>query len=54
MIWVALLTVKPVAALAPKVTAVVPEKFVPVIVTFVPPVDGPLVGEIDVTEGAPI
>ena len=54
VIWVALLTVKAAAALAPKVTAVVPEKFVPVIVTFVPPVDGPLVGEIDVTEGAPI
>ena len=53
MIWVALLTVKPVAAVAPKVTAVAPEKPVPVMVTVVPPVAGPEVGEIEVTVGAP-
>jgi hypothetical protein len=48
------LTVKLVAAVAPKVTAVVPVKFVPVIVTEVPPVVGPAVGEIEVTVGAPV
>ena len=34
---VALLTVKPVAAEAPKFTPVVPMKFVPVMLTAVPP-----------------
>ena len=38
--------------MAPKVTAVVPEKPVPVIVTVVPPEGGPDVGEIEVTVGA--
>ena len=51
VIWVAELTVKPVAGVAPKLTAVAPVKFVPVIVTDVPPVAGPEVGEIDVTVG---
>jgi hypothetical protein len=45
-------TVKPVAAVAPKVTAVVVENPVPVIVTVVPPAPGPVVGEIEVTVGA--
>ena len=52
VICVALLTVKPVAAVAPKVTAVAPEKLVPVTVTVVPPLVGPLVGEMEVTVGA--
>ncbi|MNL31508.1 hypothetical protein D3C87_1532990 [compost metagenome] len=52
MIWVALLIVKP-AAVAPKVTTVAPEKPVPVMVTVVPPLAGPEVGEIKVTVGAP-
>ncbi len=51
MICVALLTVKPVAAVAPKVTAVAPPRLVPVRVTVVPPACGPLVGEMDVTVG---
>ena len=41
VIWVALLTVKPVAAVAPNLTAVAPLNLVPVIVTLVPPADGP-------------
>jgi len=41
VICVALLTVKLVALVAPNFTAVVPMKFVPVIVTLVPPVVGP-------------
>ena len=52
VIEVAELTVKPVAAVAPKVTAVAPVKLVPVIVTVVPPAAGPDVGEIEVTVGA--
>ena len=52
MIDVALLTVKPVAGVAPKVTAVAPEKLVPVIVTVVPPDAGPAVGLIEVSVGA--
>ena len=52
VIWVALLTVKPVAAVAPKVTAVVPEKPVPVRTTDVPPLAGPVVGLRLVTAGA--
>jgi hypothetical protein len=46
------LTVKLLAAVAPKVTAVAPENPVPVIVTEVAPVVGPAVGEIEVTVGA--
>ena len=45
-------TVKPAAAVAPKVTAVAPVKPVPVMVTLVPLVEGPDVGEINVTVGA--
>ena len=52
VICVALLTVKPVAAVAPKVTAVVVLKFVPVITSVLPPVAGPVVGEMLVTVGA--
>ncbi|KRB26618.1 hypothetical protein ASD94_14070 [Acidovorax sp. Root70] len=52
VICVAEFTVKPVAGAAPKLTAVAPVKFVPVMVTDVPPPVGPAVGEIDVTAGA--
>ncbi len=52
VICVALLTVKPVAAVAPKVTAVAPDRLVPVRVTVVPPAVGPAVGEMEVTVGA--
>ena len=52
-IEVAELTVKLVAAAAPKVTAVAPEKPEPVMVTVVPPATGPDVGEIEVTVGGP-
>ena len=51
VIEVALFTVKPVAAAPPNVTAVALEKPVPEIVTTVPPPDGPLVGETDMTVG---
>jgi hypothetical protein len=51
VIDVGLLTVKVVAAVAPKFTAVAAVKLVPVIVTVVPPVAGPAVGLIDVTVG---
>ncbi|MNR38019.1 hypothetical protein D3C85_1560910 [compost metagenome] len=53
MIWVALSNLKLVAPVPPKVTPVTPVKFVPVMLTVVPPVIGPLVGAIDVTVGAP-
>ena len=52
--WVAELTVKLVAAVAPKFTAVEPVNPVPLIVTVVPPVAGPDVGEIEVTAGAAV
>ena len=52
VIWVAELTVKVVAAVAPKITAVAPVNPVPVIVTVVPPDVGPDVGEIEVAAGA--
>ena len=50
---VALTTVTFVAAIPPMVTVTVPEvaKPVPVMVTPVPPAAGPLLGEIDVTDG---
>ncbi len=51
---IAELTVKVVAAVAPKVTAVAPEKLLPVRVTTVPPVCGPVVGEIELMIGAAI
>jgi hypothetical protein len=53
VIDVAELTVKLAAAVAPNFTAVTPLKFVPDIVTGVPPLAGPDVGEIAVTVGAP-
>jgi hypothetical protein len=49
---VELMTVTPVAALAPKWTAVAPVKPVPVMVTFVPPFTGPTFGLTFVTVGA--
>ena len=52
VICVALLTVKPLAAVPPKVTAVAPVKPEPLMVTVVPPVLGPVVGEMPVTVGA--
>ena len=52
VICVALLTVKPLANVAPKVTAVVPLKFAPVMMTVAPPVVGPEVGEMLLTTGA--
>ncbi len=52
VIWVALLTVKPVAGVSPKFTAVAPERLAPVMITLVPPVAGPAVGEIELTVGA--
>jgi hypothetical protein len=52
VIWVALFTVKVVALVPPNWTAVAPVKFVPVIVTAVPPVVVPLVGVIPVMVGA--
>ena len=51
VIDVAELTVKPAAAVPPKVTAVAPVKLVPVMVTVVPPAIGPTVGEIEVIVG---
>lgn len=53
VIEVAELTVKLVALAAPNFTAVAPVRFVPVMVTVVPPAAGPDVGAIDVTVGAP-
>jgi len=41
-----------VAAVVPKLTAVAPRKSVPVMVTLVPPVSGPLLGLTAVTAGA--
>src|SRR5438876_9601826 len=49
-IWVAVWVVI-VAALAPNLTAVAPPRFVPVIVTLVPPVVGPASGLTVVTTG---
>jgi hypothetical protein len=49
---VALLMVNEVAGVPPNRTAVAPVKLLPVMVTGVPPVAGPLFGEIDVTVGA--
>ena len=48
---VALLTVNDVALVAPNFTAVAPVKFVPVMVTDVPPAVGPLAGLSPVTVG---
>jgi hypothetical protein len=51
---VAELTVKVVAAFAPKLTAVAPVKPVPVMVMEVPPATGPVLGAIDVMVGAAV
>jgi hypothetical protein len=51
VIEVALTTETPVAAMPSKVTAVVPVKFVPVIVTLVPPATGPVDGAMLVNVG---
>ena len=53
VIEVAELTTKLVALVTPNFTAVAPVRLVPVIVTDVPPVVGPEVGAIDVTDGVP-
>jgi len=50
-IEVLLTTVTPVAAVPPKLTVAPARKFVPVIVTPVPPVAGPVLGVMDVTFG---
>ncbi len=52
VIEVALTIVTPVAFVVPNFTAVAPVKPVPVIVTLVPPVAGPLAGLSTVTVGA--
>jgi hypothetical protein len=52
VICVALFTVNVVAPVAPNFTAVAPVKFVPVMVTLVPPAAGPLAGLTLVTVGA--
>ena len=54
MIDVGLLTVKLVAAAVPNITAEAPLRFVPVIVTDVPPVAGPAVGAIPLTVGGAV
>ena len=51
VIWVEELTVKPVAAVEPKSTAVAPVKLVPVIVTEVEPEVEPEVGVMEVMVG---
>ena len=51
VIWVALLMVKEPAALLPNLTAVAPEKLVPVMVTLVPPDVGPVFGMTLITVG---
>ena len=54
VIWVAELTVKLPASTEPNWTSVAPVKFVPVIVTVVPPAPGPDVGDTEVIVGAGI
>lgn len=51
MMDVVLLSVNDVAARLPNFTALSPVKFVPVIVTLVPPATGPPEGDIEVTVG---
>ena len=51
VIEVPLTIFKSVAAVLPKLTAVAPKKFVPVIVTEVPPRTEPVAGERSVTVG---
>jgi hypothetical protein len=50
--WVALTNVTLVAAKLPKLTEVKPVKFVPLIVTDVPPNVDPVLGETEVMTGA--
>ncbi|MNQ66366.1 hypothetical protein D3C85_808570 [compost metagenome] len=52
VIWVVLLTVTSVASAPSKVTAAPPAKFIPIMITVVPPEDGPEPGETAVTVGA--
>ena len=52
VICVPLFTVKPAAAVAPNVTAVAPDRLVPVSTIVVPPACGPAAGLIEVTAGA--
>ncbi len=54
VIWVSEPTVKEVAGLGPKRTALAPVKPVPVMVTDVPPAAGPEVGLMAVTDGPPV
>jgi hypothetical protein len=51
VIEVAELTEKVVAALVPKSTTLAPSRFVPVMVTVVPPATGPEVGLTETTAG---
>jgi len=51
VIEIALLTVNEVAGVVPKVTLVTPAKQLPVMVTEVPAVCGPAVGEMPATAG---
>ena len=51
VIWVALTTTTLVAAAVPKLTVAPLAKFVPVMVTIVPPAAGPIFGETLVTVG---
>ena len=53
MIFVALTTTTLVAAVVPKVTVAPAKKFVPVIVTGVPPAVDPVFGETLLTVGEP-
>lgn len=52
VIWVLLTTVKDVAGATPKITEVVPENPVPLMITVLPPVTGPAFGLTEVMEGA--
>jgi hypothetical protein len=54
VIEVAEFTVTPVAAVEPNLTVAPATKFVPVMLTDVPPARGPKVGLNDVTVGAPV
>ena len=53
VIEVAVLTVYEVAGVPPKYTLVAPSRFVPVMVTEVPPPSGPVFGLSLVTDGGP-
>src|SRR5205823_9710620 len=54
LIDVALFTVRLAALMRPNLTAVVPVKFVPVILVVVPPPTGPLLGDTPVTVGTSV